>query len=264
MKNCLLIVLAVLVGLITDQARALNNPAAVYCTALGNEYSVERGAAGEAGYCVLSNGERVDAWQFLLGEVAQSSNYCAIQGHSQRIVKADAKMGNCVKFRTGTCLVCILADGRQVEVTELMRLDFAETTCGDGVCGVPETPESCPSDCGPAQCADLTVTSIDRPTWDGANNRSIITATIQNIGNGVARSTMARVIDPTTLQSTGAPYNAVAVTPQLAPGASATVTFYVPYWVYNPDVTLEVTADYKNDLSECDEDNNVRIFDDQG
>jgi hypothetical protein len=41
---------------------------------------------------------------------------------------------------------------------------------------------------------------------------------------------------------------------------AVSVTFYLPYWVFNPDATLEVTADYKNDLAECREDNNTRTF----
>jgi len=42
------------------------------------------------------------------------------------------------------------------------------------------------------------------------------------------------------------------------------VTFTLPYWVYNPDADLEVTADYKGLLLECKEDNNVKIFKDIG
>ena len=113
-------------------------------------------------------------------------------------------------------------------------------------------------------CPDLVVESIARPIWDSANQRSVIQAIITNIGSASAGSTLARVIDPTTLQPTGAPYNSVSSTPALAPGASATVTFYLPYWVYNPNVTLEVTADYKNELSECNDQNNVRVFEDAG
>lgn len=109
-------------------------------------------------------------------------------------------------------------------------------------------------------CPDLVVDKIDRPLWDGANHRSVIRATIKNIGTAVAGPTLAQVIDPTTPQPNGTPYSNVANTPVLAPGASTTVTFYLPYWVYNPDVTLEVTADYNNQLSECKEDNNVKVF----
>lgn len=111
-----------------------------------------------------------------------------------------------------------------------------------------------------AGCPDLIVETIERPTWDGTNHRSVIRATIKNVGSAPAAASLARVVDPTTPQSTGAPYNAVADTPALAPGASAAVTFYLPYWVYNPDVTLEVTADYKDTLTECDESNNRKTF----
>ena len=113
-------------------------------------------------------------------------------------------------------------------------------------------------------CPDLVVTSIEKPTWDQANNRTVIRANIKNIGTASAGLTFARVIDPSTHQPTGAPYNAIAQTPLLAPGASATVVFYLPYWVYNPDASLEVTADYKDTLQECNENNNTRVFTDIG
>jgi CARDB protein len=109
-------------------------------------------------------------------------------------------------------------------------------------------------------CPDLVVDSILRPTWDAANNRSVIVAVIRNSGTTNAPSTIARVIDPSTTGPTGAPQNAIATTPPLAPGAAASVTFYLPYWVFNPDASLEVTADYKNDLLECREDNNVASY----
>jgi hypothetical protein len=109
-------------------------------------------------------------------------------------------------------------------------------------------------------CPDLIVEKIDRPEWDEATHQSVIRASIKNIGMMQAGPSLARVIDPTTRQPTGAPYNDIAQTPALAPGASVTVTFHLPYWVYNPDVTLEVTADYKNEIPECNEDNNVKVF----
>jgi len=114
------------------------------------------------------------------------------------------------------------------------------------------------------QGPDLVVTVINRPTWDSANHRSVITATIKNIGNMAAGASIARVIDPSTNQPTGAPYNAIANTPALAPGASFTVTFYLPYWVYNPDALLEVTADYKGMVTECNEKNNQKTFNELG
>ena len=115
---------------------------------------------------------------------------------------------------------------------------------------------------GGGGCPDLVVTSVARPIWDAANKRSIIKATIKNIGTTIAGANFARVIDPSTSQPSpaNAPYNAIANTPALASGASATVTFYLPYWVFNPDTHLEVTADYKNIIKECNENNNVRTY----
>ncbi len=107
---------------------------------------------------------------------------------------------------------------------------------------------------------DLVVTIIEQPVWDSTAHRSVIKAVIQNIGNADATASIARVIDPSTPQPGGAPYNAIANTPVLVPGATATVTFYLPYWVYNPNADLEVTADYKGMVKECNEKNNTGTF----
>gem|GEM_PF-7105878 len=51
-------------------------------------------------------------------------------GYEIKTVKDSKK---CLKFLTNECAVCVLPDGREVEVTELMGLRFKETTCSDGV-----------------------------------------------------------------------------------------------------------------------------------
>lgn len=116
------------------------------------------------------------------------------------------------------------------------------------------------------QCTlpDLIVAKINKPQWDNTNHQSIITAEIKNVGVSMAGASLAQLIDPSTMVSPGVPYNDVANTPALAPGASVTVTFHLPYWVYNPDADLEVTADYKNDVKECHEDNNKLTFHELG
>jgi hypothetical protein len=113
---------------------------------------------------------------------------------------------------------------------------------------------------GGARCPDLVVDSILRPEWDAANHRSVITAIIRNAGNAPADTSIARLVDPSTTDTSGVPSNAIAVTPPLAPGATATVVFYLPYWVFNPDASLDVTADYKMMVTECREDNNTLSF----
>ena len=108
---------------------------------------------------------------------------------------------------------------------------------------------------------DLIVENILFPEWDPPTHRSVISAVIRNIGNADAAPSLARLIDPSTLQGPGGPpYNDVVQVPALAPGASFTAVFHLPYWVFNPDATLEVTADYKNDIKECNENNNKKNF----
>jgi CARDB len=109
-------------------------------------------------------------------------------------------------------------------------------------------------------CPDLRVREIQRPVWDAANRRSVIRAIIQNVGTVPAPSTLARLIDPSTTQPDGAPYNDVVDTGPIPDSGEVTVTFHLSYWVYNPDAALEVTADYKGTLEECDETNNKAEF----
>jgi len=144
MKITLSIVFIAFILLLPSTASALRNPAAAYCVALGYEYKTDPSSGGVAGYCVLSDGRAVGGWQFLQGKVAQEYGYCARQGYTQKTVKDWKK---CLKFMLESCSVCVLEDGREIEVTELMGLSFDETTCGDGKCGFPETFKTCPSDC---------------------------------------------------------------------------------------------------------------------
>jgi putative hemolysin len=144
MKTMIVTLCVFLATIHSHKAFALRNPAAVYCTALGYEYRIIKTVQGERGYCVLPDGQMVDAWQFLQGKVAQQYNYCAINGYGQKRI-TDQK--RCVRFLTDSCLVCIIEDGSEVEVTELMGLTLIETICGDGMCGHPENLKSCPEDC---------------------------------------------------------------------------------------------------------------------
>ena len=109
---------------------------------------------------------------------------------------------------------------------------------------------------------DLVVDTIFRPTYVAPGSE--IKAVIRNLGPGSAGQSYARLIDPSTLQSGGAPYNAVAFTPVLAAGATATVVFTLPYWIFNPNAEADVTADYKGDIAECREDNNSKHYEDIG
>ena len=109
-------------------------------------------------------------------------------------------------------------------------------------------------------CPDLVVDSIFEPESDGVNRGSLITASIRHIGTAPPPSTIARIVDPSTPQPGRTPYSPTANTPALNPDAAAVLTFHLPYWVYNPDLTLEVTADYKTLVQACTDDNNNDVF----
>lgn len=126
--------------LFISSAEGALNPAQVYCKALGYEYTIENGQ----GLCVLPDNTRVDAWKFLQGKVGINYSYCRLNGLEIKTVKNPEV---CIRFLLDECAVCVLKNGTEVEVTELMGLSFEETRCGDGVCGFPENFKTCPQDC---------------------------------------------------------------------------------------------------------------------
>ena len=115
------------------------NPSAVYCQAAGYEFIIEETEKGQVGICRFTDGREVDSWAFLNGREALNYSYCVSQGYGFKHVE-DSPLCK-------SCTVCILPDGSEVEVTELMGLSFYETTCGDGSCGIREDYSKCPEDC---------------------------------------------------------------------------------------------------------------------
>lgn len=150
MKNCIKYGIYVFVGMFLisvffHPVYSLKNPSAVYCSALGYTYTIEKAKdGGDIGYCTLPNGEKIDSWRFLQGRDRVNFSYCTKQGFEQKIVNDPTV---CLQFLTQSCAVCILKNGTEVEVTKLMNLSFAETTCGDSNCGFPENYYTCPKDC---------------------------------------------------------------------------------------------------------------------
>ncbi len=141
---CLTFCTFLCLSLIAGGASAMRNPSAVYCEAMGYEYATVIGEGGEIGICTLPDNTTVDAWDFLLGEEAVEYSFCAQQGYLQKIVYND---DSCRIFGLDHCAVCILDEGEELEVTALMDLDFSESECGDGICGVGEDHATCPKDC---------------------------------------------------------------------------------------------------------------------
>ena len=132
------------ISLLVSPALALRDPSAVYCSAMGYNFTIGHSPAGEVGFCTLPDGKTVDAWKFLQGKEGSDQGYCAKKGFSQKVVYDP---GTCIVFMTGSCAVCVLPDGSEVEVTRLMNLSFAESRCGDRTCGFPENHLTCPADC---------------------------------------------------------------------------------------------------------------------
>jgi len=138
------IALLALAGCITLPAGAMLNPASMYCSAMGYNLTFRELPAGTEGLCTLPDGTAVNEWDFLQGYAGQKYDYCTKQGLPSKRVTNRTK---CNPIAVDICSVCILKNGREVEVTDLMNLSFAESRCGDGTCGGGENYQTCKKDC---------------------------------------------------------------------------------------------------------------------
>jgi len=138
-------IISLLIALGSDSALALKNPSAVYCTALGYEYSTVREDKGVRGMCKFPNDQIVDAWAFLYGKVAQEFSYCSKNGYAIKTVQ-DNQI--CSSVYSSECSVCVLEDQTEIEVAKLMNLNFKESVCGDDYCAAfMENFNTCPGEC---------------------------------------------------------------------------------------------------------------------
>ena len=145
-KSAVVVFLLVLLAVLP--AGAMLNPSAVYCTESGYSYETVMTSAGsEYGVCRMPDHSYVDAWDFLRGKTGQKYNYCSKMGYASKTAR-DPQV--CAAVRDNSCTVCVLPDKREVEVTRLMNLSFAETTCGDRRCVITENFRNCPADCPPS------------------------------------------------------------------------------------------------------------------
>ena len=134
------ILMIILVFLIFPQScLSLMNPAYVYCKALGYGTESVLTDEGEVVMCVFPNDTSVNGWDFLMGREALEWSYCTINGYEAKHLE-NSDICN-------ECTACVLENGTEIEVTNLMDLSFEETTCGDGNCGIPENYNTCPQDC---------------------------------------------------------------------------------------------------------------------
>jgi putative hemolysin len=121
-------------------AGAMVNPSALYCNALGYQYTDATGPDGSmTGYCLLPGNQSVDAWQFLQGKVSPELSYCKKQGFEVRTATDPAVCG----MLGSTCAVCVKTDGTTQEVTKMMGLDFREKICSGNLCCDPAKETTC-------------------------------------------------------------------------------------------------------------------------
>jgi len=154
MKKIIIILMIVfLFGIVS----AVKNPSAVYCEGMGYEFIISSTENGDVGMCKLSENTVVNAGNFLKGKIGQEYSYCEKHGYILKTIKDSEK---CSSIFSEECAVCIVNNGvgvtgsaigsesGEIEVTELMGLEFNEATCGDGVCiTLEENYGSCPEDC---------------------------------------------------------------------------------------------------------------------
>ena len=122
--HLLLVAILLSAGILCQGVLALINPSAAYCIGLNYTYTVTTGPeGGQIGQCILPDTQAVDAWQFLEGRVGQEYSYCERNNYSVHTVM-DATL--CAGISNNKCTFCVLPDGTEVEVTELMNLSFRE------------------------------------------------------------------------------------------------------------------------------------------
>ena len=138
------IILGLMLVFLLGSVSAVKNPSAVYCEEMGYEFTIHTTREGDVGICTMPNGRSFMAWEFLKGKIGKEYSYCGKQGYELKTINDSEK---CPPIFSEECAVCVLSDGREVEMTQLMDLDFTEERCGDGACSFGESHGNCPEDC---------------------------------------------------------------------------------------------------------------------
>ncbi len=95
------------------------NPAAVYCEELGYNYTIKSAPEGDYGICHFPDGSEAEEWKFLEGKEGKEYTYCKQKGYKIKTVSEGCTYGE-------ECAVCVLENGSEIEVTELMELEKEE------------------------------------------------------------------------------------------------------------------------------------------
>lgn len=115
---CAGIIPAISMGQVVGMTNPAINPAAKYCENLGYEHFIKSTPKGDYGYCRMPDGSEIDEWKFLQGEEGIEYGYCEKQGYSPKVVSG----AQC--HYSSKCVVCVLDDNTEVEVTQLIKQDI--------------------------------------------------------------------------------------------------------------------------------------------
>ena len=94
----------------------MRNPAAAYCVDLGYEYEIKKMPEGEYGVCKFPDGSEAEEWKFFVGQEKREYNFCTKSGYGTKTVSDQRCLYN------AKCTLCVLDDGTEKEVTNLMKL----------------------------------------------------------------------------------------------------------------------------------------------
>jgi len=120
--NIIVIAVVILAGCgFVNYAFGLANPAAVYCEELGYQYIIQETVDGQRGFCQFPNGSAVDGWKFFTGEEGKEYSYCQQQGLETKTIVSEQCQYN------SKCAVCVLENGTEAMVIELMELSPEST-----------------------------------------------------------------------------------------------------------------------------------------
>src|SRR5271157_1690210 len=88
--------------LLCTRVFALANPSTVYCDEMNREYGGYQyimqtdASSNEYGICVMPDGTKCDAWDFLNGKCGQDFSYCAKNGYgTTTVLDGSSEYGAC-------------------------------------------------------------------------------------------------------------------------------------------------------------------------
>jgi len=116
-----LMILSLAISVTIFAQKGMKNPAAAYCELMGYGYSVVQDASGnEVGTCTLPNGQKVNAWDFYKGKVAQEYSYAAKKGYE---IQNEVETVNGYTTERAVCTREVKGVQEKLTLEELMALN---------------------------------------------------------------------------------------------------------------------------------------------